>query len=63
MKLVTATKMKSAELKDGFSVELLSENGGEQYRVNYFDGHTPRTRVFVDYNEASALFESYLQGN
>lgn len=63
MHLVKVTRIKSAELADGFSVELLSENGGETYRVNYFDGKTPRTRVFVKYEEASALFESYMQGN
>ena len=61
--LVKVVKIKSAELKDGFKVELLSEGDGAAYRVNVeFDG-IPRTRVFTNYAEASALFESYMQGN
>lgn len=62
MKLVNAVKMKSAEF-NGFSLELFSEDNGTVYRVNIFDGSTPRTRVFSNYDEASALFDSYLQGN
>lgn len=49
----------------GFKVELLLDYPGSTYRVNvsHSDGSFPRTRVFVDYDEACALFDSYLQGN
>lgn len=61
LKQIETVKLKSAEL-EGVKVELLSENGGTTFRVNINDG-TPRTRVFSDYNEASDLFDSYVQGN
>lgn len=47
---------------EGIDVELVAE-GPSLYRVNINDGAYNRTRVFVDYAEASALFDSYLQGN
>ena len=56
-------KIKSAEV-DGFKVELISESKGMLFRVNATDGAGyPKTRIFTEYAEASALFDSYLQGN
>lgn len=55
-------KLKSLE-NDGFKIELLSESNGAAFRVNITDGAYYRTRIFVDYSEANALFDSYMQGN
>lgn len=61
--LDTAISLKSIEVQ-GFKVELLSENQGATFRVNVKDeGGYRRTRVFVNYSEANALFSSYQQGN
>lgn len=58
----TQTRLKEVE-QGGFKVELLAE--GNLFRVNVSDadGGFPRTRVFTEYAEASALFDSYLEGN
>lgn len=56
-------KLKGAEIQ-GLKIELLSENKGSTFRVNVTDdGGYRRTRVFVEYAEASAMFNSYLEGN
>lgn len=62
MTIAKAIKMKGAVL-DGVTVDLYKENEGETFRVNVFDGITPRTRVFTDYQEASAYFDAHVQGN
>lgn len=54
--------LKSMEI-EGFKVELLSESRGAVFRVNATDGVYSKTRVFTSYDEASALFNSYAQGN